>query len=52
MQRYFSRSKGQVTVEVAVLFGVVVAALVAMAAYVQRWSRRTGWSRLLTEGVA
>ncbi len=36
MQRYFSRSKGQVTVEVAVLFGVVVAALVAMAAYVQR----------------
>ena len=28
--------KGQVTVEVAILFGVVVAALVAMAAYVQR----------------
>ncbi len=30
------RSKGQVTVEVAVLFGFVVAGLVAMAVYLQR----------------
>ncbi len=36
MRHAVHRSNGQVTVEVAVLFGVVVAALVAMAAYVQR----------------
>ena len=36
MRHNVSRTNGQVTVEVAVLFGVVVAALVAMANYVQR----------------
>lgn len=37
MQRHLIRySKGQVTVEVAILFGVVVAALVALAIYLRR----------------
>ena len=36
MKAAFRRSKGQVTVEVAILFGFVVAALVAMAIYLQR----------------
>ena len=36
MRRHIRYSKGQVTVEVAILFGVVVAALVALAIYIQR----------------
>ena len=37
MRRHLIRhSKGQVTVEVAILFGVVVAALVALAIYLRR----------------
>ncbi len=36
MRRRATRTQGQVTVEVAILFGFVVAALVAMAIYLQR----------------
>jgi hypothetical protein len=60
MLRRIAKSKGQVTVEVAVLFSAVVAALVLMGIYLQRaaqggvksnadslgtqFSSQTGWS--------